>query len=168
MITEDEPEQAEKEISPAITCAVIFIVLGLLTICIVSVKLVSWLMASDQTPTQVVPLVDLPTDIPTAVPVNYFSTYFPIILVGNVPVPVSEQNWRVTKINYLGYELNGQRYDLATFQRIDSQDTAQAYCIDRGLDAPEIGAEYWLNADGIFIPSNEPVARSIQRFLRIR
>jgi hypothetical protein len=168
MITEDKPEQAEKEISPAITCAVIFIVLGLLTVCIASVKLVSWLMASDQTPTQVVPLVDLPTDIPTAVPVHYFSTYFPIILVENVPVTVSvsEQIWKVTKINNLGYELNGQRYDLATFQRIDSQDTAQAYCIDRGLDAPEIGAQYRLSAEGIFIPLDN--SHPIQRFLKIQ
>ena len=168
MITDNEPERVEKEKSPGFTCAVILIVLVLLTICTSGCMLLSRLVVSRQTPTQVVPSVDLPTDIPTAKPVNTIPTYFPIILVGNVPVPVSEQIWRVTEINNLGYELGGQRYDLATFQRIDSLDTAEAYCIDRGLDAPEIGAEYWLNADGIFIPSNGPIARSIQRFLRIR
>jgi len=125
-------------------------------------------MVSRQTPTQVVPLAeiptDIPTDIPTAMPVNNFPIYLPVILSGSV----SEQIWKVTNINNLGYELDGQRYDLATFQRIDSQNTAEAYCIDRGWDIPEIGAEYLLNAEGIFVPLHEPNADPIQRFLKIQ
>ena len=65
MITENEPERDEIENSPAVTLAVIFIVLALLTICTLGVKLLSRLMAPRQTPTQVVPLADIPTDIPT-------------------------------------------------------------------------------------------------------
>ena len=56
------------------------------------------------------------------------------MLGGTISYTVPEQIWIVTSINNLGYELNGQRYDLATFQHIDSQETAEAYCIDRGLD----------------------------------
>jgi len=168
MITENEPERAEEEISPAVTLAVIFIVLFLLTICAFGVKLLSQLMVSRQTTPQVVPVVDIPTniptDIPTAIPVNNFPIYLPIILSGSV----SEQIWKVTNINRLGYELDGQRYDLATFQHIDSQDTAEAYCINRGWDIPEIGAEYWLNAEGIFVPLHESSADPIQRFLKIQ
>jgi len=168
MITENEPERDEIENSPAFTLAVIFIVLFLLTICTLGVKLLSLLMVSRQTTTQVVPLVDIPTDIPTdvptAMPVNNFPIYFPVILVESVSV--SEQIWKVTNINNLGYELDGQRYDLATFQRIDSQDTAEAYCINRGWDTPAIGAEYWLNVEGIFTPLDN--SHPIQRFLRIQ
>ncbi|NTU50694.1 MAG: hypothetical protein HGA87_07480 [Desulfobulbaceae bacterium] len=53
MITENEPEQAEEENSPAFTLAVIFIVLFLLTICTLGVKLLSRLMVPRQTPTQI-------------------------------------------------------------------------------------------------------------------
>jgi hypothetical protein len=170
VITENEPEPAEKENSPAFTIAVIFIVLFLLTVCTLGVKLLSQLMVSRQTPTQVVPLAEMPTyipiDLPTAAPVNIYPIYLPVIPVGSVSV--SEQIWKVTNINSLGYELDGQRYDLATFRRIDSQDTAEAYCINRGWDIPEIGAEYWLNADGVFAPLHEPNADPIQRFLKIK
>jgi len=170
MFIDDEPERDEIENSPALTLAVIFIVLALLTICTLGVRLLSRLMVSRQTPTQVVPLVEIPTDIPTdipmAMPVNNFPIYFPVILSGSVTV--SEPIWKVTKINNLGYELDGQHYDLATFMRVDSQDTAEAYCINRGWDIPEIGAEYLLNADGVFVPLHEPNADPIQRFLKIQ
>jgi hypothetical protein len=169
VITENEPEPDENEISPVVTLAVIFFVLFLLTICTLGVKLLSQLMVSRQTTPQVVPVVviptNIPTDIPTAIPVNNFPIYLPVILVGSGSV--SEQIWKVTNINRLGYELDGQRYDLATFQHIDSQDTAEAYCINRGWDIPEIGAEYLLNAEGIFVPLHEPNADPIQRFLKI-
>jgi hypothetical protein len=168
MITENEPERDEIEKSPLFTLAFIFIVLAFLTICTLGVKLLSRLMVPRQTPTQVVPLAELPTviptDIPTVVPVNNYPIYLPIISSGSVSV--SEQIWKVTNINSLGYELDGQRYDLATFQRVDSQDTAEAYCINRGWDIPEIGAEYWLNAEGIFTPLDN--SHPIQRFLRIQ
>ena len=168
MIIENEPEQAEKENSPAFTLAVIFIVLFLLTICTLGVKLLSRLMVPRQTPTQVVPVVIMPTNIPTAMPVNYFSNYFPIVQDESISVSasLSEQIWIVTNINNLGYELDGQRYDLAIFMRVDSQDTAEAYCIDRGLDAPYIGTQYRFNAEGIFIPLDN--SHPIQRFLKIQ
>ena len=85
---------------------------------------------------------------------------------GNIIINAPEQIWIVTSINNLGYELNGQRYDLATFQHIDSQETAEAYCIDRGVDAPEIGTQYSLNAEGVFIPLDN--SYPIQRFLKIQ
>jgi hypothetical protein len=169
MINEYEPEErAGEENRPAFTLAVIFIVLILLTICILGIKLLSRLVVPGQTPTQVVPVVVIPTNIPTAMPVNYFSNYFPIVLNESVSVSASasEQIWKVTNINNLGYELDGQRYDLATFMRVDNQETAEAYCIDRGLDIPNIGAEYWLNAEGIFIPLDN--SHPIQRFLKIQ
>ena len=91
MITENEPEGDETEISPAFTLVVIFIVLFLLSICTLGVKLLSQLMVPRQTPTQVVPLADIPTnippDIPTAIPVNNYPIYLPIILSGSVPYP---------------------------------------------------------------------------------
>jgi len=175
MITENEPELNEPERdgienSPVFTLAVIFIVLALLTICTLGVKLLSRLMGSRPTTPQVVPLVNLPTEIPTgsptAMPVNNFPIYLPVILVGSVSA--SDQVWKVTNINNLGYELDGQHYDLATFQRVDSQDTAKGYCISRGWDTPAIGTEYLLNAEGIFVPLHEPSADPIQRFLKIQ
>ena len=67
-----------------------------------------------------------------------------------------------------GYELAGQRYDLATFKHIDSQVTAEGYCIDRGLDIPDVGTEYLLNTEGIFVPLDSPAAHTTQRFLKIQ
>ena len=100
MITETEPEPDNIENSPAFTLAVIFIVLFFLTICTLGVKLLSRLMVSRQTPTQVVQLAEIPTDIPTviptAMPVNYFPIYLPVILVGlsrfRIPEQVLESN----------------------------------------------------------------------------
>lgn len=170
MSTDYELERAGNENKLAFTLTVIFIVLILLTICTLGVRLLSRLIVSRPIPTQEIPPEGLPTDIPTAMPVNNFPVYFPIILSGtlppSVPVPVPEQIWMVTKIINLGYELNGQRYDLATFQRIDSQETADAYCIDRGLEAPTIGTQYRLNTEGIFVPLDN--SRPIQRFLKIQ
>ena len=92
----------------------------------------------------------------------------PIILGGFGSVSGSEQIWKVTKIRTQGYELNGQFYDLATFLRIDGLDTAKGYCLNPGWIIPEIGTEYILTAEGIFVPLHESVAQSLQRFSRIR
>jgi hypothetical protein len=91
-----------------------------------------------------------------------------MILSGSisVSVSVSEQIWKVTKIKILGYELDGQRYDVAIFKRVDSQDTVKAYCMNRGWDTPDIGTEYLLKAGGIFVPLYKSDAHPIQRFLR--
>ena len=94
-------------------------------------------------------------------------------LPGSVAAPdlsesVSEQIWEVTNVIHLGYELDGQYYDLATFTRADGKDTITAYCINPGWDVPEIGTEYWLNAEGLLVPLNESAAHPLQRFLEIR
>jgi len=103
-----------------------------------------------------------PAVMPTAMQVSYFSIRLPIVLSG------SEQIWKVTNITSLGYELGDQRYDLATFTRIDSQDTVQGYCINRGWNVPEKGTEYLLTAGGIFVPLYEPEADPYQRFSMIQ
>jgi hypothetical protein len=64
--------------------------------------------------------------------------------------------------------LDGQHYDLATFTRLDDQNTQKGYCMNRGWDIPAIGAEYLLTAEGIFVPLYEPDANPIQRFLMIQ
>ena len=146
----------------------LFIAIVLLTICIMSNLLPGFRMELSETPTREMTILD----IPTAIPASHFSISLPVILSPSGSViaetVVQSQIWEVIKIRSLGYELDGQRYDLATFQRIDSQNTAEAYCIDRGWDIPEIGAEYLLNAEGIFVPLHEPNADPIQRFLKIQ
>lgn len=105
MLTDSEQERARNENRPAFTLAVIVIVLLLLTICTLGVRFLSRLMVSRPTPTQVVPLVDIPTDIPTdvptAMPVKNFPIYFPIMQGGNVIINAPEQIWIVTNITDL-------------------------------------------------------------------
>jgi hypothetical protein len=132
----------------------------IMAICILGVMLRSRQMKSRQTPTPDIPVFA----VPSAMPDNNFPIYFPIIQVGSVDVQI----WKVINIMSSGYELAGQRYDVATFMRLDSQVTAQAYCIDRGLDIPDVGTEYLLNAEGIFVPLGSPAAHPIQRFLKIQ
>ena len=164
MTYDDEADQAEKEYGPAFFLAVIFIVLILITICVWAVMLLSRMMGPRQTPTPELPLVVPTTNIPTAMPIKYYSIYSPIILTGSA----NQQTWVVIRVKNLGYEMDGQRYDLATFKRINSQDTAKAYCINRGWDVPAVGTEYMLSTEGIFIPVSESYADPLQRFLRIK
>ena len=171
MITKEELEQVRKEHEPVFFLAVIFIVLFLLTICSLGVRFLIQLTETSPTPTPVLPLIVPPTNIPAPMPVKSYSTHLPIILSSSVVLSSSMVNqviWIVTKVKNLGYELNGQRYDLATFKRINSQDTAKAYCINRGWDTPDVGAEYILSAEGIFIPLSESEANPLQRFLKIK
>jgi len=173
MSSENEPKPARILTGPVLFLVVLLVACLLVSACALSFWWLNLQKETSSNPQQDNTVMVLPTEsLLDTMPNNHYSIVLPMILSGPVSVsrsvPASEQVWIVTKIKYLKYELDGQRYDLATFQRIDSLDTAEAYCIDRGLDAPEIGAEYWLNADGIFIPSNGPIARSIQRFLRIR
>jgi hypothetical protein len=121
------------------------------------------------TPQPNIPVKIIPTAVMQA---NHFSIHLPVILLSKpepmpVPVSVPEPIWKVTKIINLGYELGGQRYDLAAFTRIDDQATGQGYCINPGWAIPELGTEYLLNAEGIFVPVYEPDAYPLQRFLKI-
>jgi hypothetical protein len=166
MLGENELKSDRIENGPFLILSVIFIVLLLAAICAVSVMLLNQLKEPRPTSQQDIALILIPTaSLPAAMPANQFSIRLPVILSGSVSV--SGQIWKVTKIKSLGYELDGQHYDLATFTRLDSQDTVKAYCMNRGWDIPEVGTEYLLNAEGIFVPLYEPDTHPIQRFLMI-
>lgn len=165
MSSEKVPKSARIEKGPVLIPLVIFVAILLMAICVVSVMLLSEMKEPRPTPQQDIPVLLLPTEtLPTAMPANHYSISFPMIRSGSA----SEQIWKVTKIDNLGYELSGQRYDLATFTRIDSQDTAQGYCINPGWDIPDIGTEYVLTAGSTFVPLQESEADPFQRFLKIQ
>ena len=169
MLSKYEPKYARIKNRPISTLGVIFIAVILVSICAWSVKFLIQQKEPRPTLQQDIPVILIPTaSLPAAMPANHFSIRLPIILSGSRPVSVSEQIWKVTKIKNLGYELGGQRYDLATFKRVDSQDIVKAYCMNRGWDTPDIGTEYLLNAGGIFVPLQESDAHPFQSFLRIR
>jgi hypothetical protein len=140
----------------------LFITVILVTMCILSAILITQQKEPLPTPQPAIPAV-LPL---TGPPANVYSTYLPLAL--SAPVSEPTYNWKVTKIDNLGYELQGQRYDLAAFTRSDGQVTLQGYCINRGWDVPPLGTEYSLNADNIFVPLQEPEGNPLQRFARIQ
>jgi len=169
MLSEREPKSARIENWPVLILLVIFIAVLLMAICVVGVMLLSEMKETRPTPQQDIPVLLLLTETlptPTAMQANHYSISFPMIRSGSGSE--SEQIWKVTKIDNLGYELSGQRYDLATFTRINSQDTAQGYCINPGWDIPDIGTEYVLTAGGTFVPLQESEADPFQRFLKIQ
>ena len=173
MLSENEPESTRIENGLILTLGLLFIAVSLVSICALSVMLLNQQKQPSPTPQQDNPVIFIPTAAPpTSLPASYFSIRFPNILssagVGSTPAPVSEQIWTVTKIKYLGHELDGQRYDLATFMRVDSRATVKAYCMNRGWDTPDIGAEYLLSAGGIFVPLEESRDDPLQRFLMIQ
>jgi hypothetical protein len=161
MIGENEPESARIENGPILILGVIFIAVIFMTICALSVFLLNQQKEPRPTPQPDLPVIF----IPTAMPIHFLLS-LPVTLSGRVSVP--EPIWKVTKIKNLGYQSGGQRYDLATFTRIDGQETAQGYCINRGWDIPDIGTEYLLNAQGIFVPLYESDTHPIQRFSKIQ
>jgi hypothetical protein len=167
MLSKNEPKFARIKNGPVSTLVVIFIAVILVSICAWSVMSLNQQKNPRPTLQQDIPVILIPTaSLPAVMPANLFSIRLPIIL--SASVSVSEQIWKVTKIKNLGYELGGQRYDLATFKRVDSQDTVKAYCMNRGWDTPDIGTEYLLNAGGIFVPLQESDAHPFQRFLMIQ
>jgi hypothetical protein len=168
MLSENEPELANKGNKSALILAALFLAIILLTVCVLVALLLNRPAKSRQTPTQEFPVIFIPTTTPLpTMPSNQASIRLPVILSGSV-TGVSANTWKVTKIDSLAYQSGGQRSDLATFQRIDSQDIAQGYCINRGWPTPKIGAEYSLNPQGVFVPLQEPKAHPIQRFLKIQ
>ncbi len=187
MLRKNEPKSTRVKNGLVLILGVLFIAVILIAICAWSVILLIQQMDPRPTPPQVRPVISAPTaSSPTAMPASHFLIHLPAILSGSgyvtvsdpsgsVPVTdlsgadsISEQIWEVTEINNLGYELDNQYYDLATFTRRDGQDTVTAYCINRGWDVPDIGAEYLLNEEGIFVPLHESDTHPLQRFLRIR
>jgi len=172
MSSENEPRYTRDENLPVLLIGLLLIVGILVTACAISVLWFNRQKASQPTPQQEIPAIVIPTAVmppaalPTAMQVSYFSIRLPVVLSGSISGP--EQIWKVTNIISLGYELSGQRYDLATFTRIDGQDTVQGYCINRGWNVPEKGTEYLLTAGGIFVPLYEPDADPYQRFSMIQ
>ena len=168
MISENKPELARNKNWAVLILGAILIASVLMTICVLSVLLLGPQNEPRETPTREMLMIDMPT----AMPASHLSISLPIILSGSRPVVsesvVQSQIWKVIKIKGLGYELDGQRYDLAVFKRVDSQDTVKAYCINQGWDTPDIGTEYLLNTEGIFVPLQEPDADPFQRFLMIQ
>ena len=166
MLVKNEPKVIRIEREPGLIPGVIFVVVLLVSICALSVMVLFELVKPHPKAQQVIPVLISSAALPDAMQANQFSIRLPVILSGSVSV--SGQIWKVTKIKSLGYELDGQNYDLATFTHIDGQDIAQGYCINRGWDVPDIGTEYLLNAEGIFVPLTQSDAHPIQRFLKIQ
>ena len=162
------PERARNNHRTVLFYGLLLIALVLMITCVLSVPLLGFQKEPLKTPIQEMQLIEIPTAIPT----SHFSISLPVILSPSGSVvaksAVQSQIWIVIKIKSLGYELNGQRYDMAVFRRVDSQETVKAYCIDRGLDTPDLGMEYLLNTDGIFVLLREPDAHLIQRFVMIQ
>jgi len=161
MLSENEPESARNEDGPILILVVIFIAVIFITACALGVLLPNQQKEPLPTPQQDIPVIFIPTTMPI-----HFLVSLPVTLSGSISV--SEQIWKVTKIKSLGYQLGGQRYDLATFTRIDGQETVQGYCINRGWAIPDIGTEYLLTAGGIFVPLQEPDDHPFQRFSKIQ
>ncbi len=177
MSTEDESRSSYIRSEPVFILGVIFLVFLLITMCVLGFLLVNRMRQPKPVAQLEVPIILLPTaPLPTAAPVNYFFIRLPVILTEPRPQPapepvsvtVSEQIWKVTKIENFGYALNGQYYDLATFTRLDGLITVQGYCINPEWDVPAVGVEYSLSPDGIFIPLHDPVGDPLQRFSKIQ
>jgi len=162
MLSESELESVRNENRRVLILSVLFVAVLLVAICALSVMVLNQLKGPRPTPQQDIPAASLPIVMPP----THFSISLPVILSGSVSI--SEQIWKVSKIKLLGYELDGQHNDLATFTRIDGQDTVKGYCMNRGWDTPAIGTEYLLNAEGIFVPLNQSDADPLQRFLKIQ
>lgn len=172
MSSENESGSDRDENWPVLLVGLLLVVGILVTACAISVLLLNRQKESQSTPQQEIPVMSIPTAVmppavlPTAMPVGYVSIRLPIVLSGSVSG--TEQIWKVTNINSLGYELDGQRYDMATFTRIDGQATVQGYCINRGWNVPEKGTEYLLTSGNIFVPLYEPDTDPYQRFSMIQ
>ncbi len=197
MLSENEEKSIRMRKGAVLILGVVLIVAILGSLCIWGVLSLTQKKEAQSTPLQNRSTIFVPSAIPAnlfGVHLPFLSRSVSVTLPGlpgpviapdlpvSVPAPdlpvsvaapdlsesVSEQIWEVTNIVRLGYELDGQYYDLATFTRSDGQDTVTAYCINRGWDVPEIGTEYLFNTEGIFVPLHESDAHPLQRFLEIQ
>lgn len=173
-VKKSEINQGRREIGPAFVLGVTLVVIVLLMTCALGGLLLRRLNTPRPTPTP--EILSMLTSLPTAIPVTIFEVHLPIIRSSTDPnkslsiqsVTPTEPVWKVSRVKRLGYNLNGKRYDVAIFRNVVTQDTARGYCIDQGLDVPEIGTEYLLNENGVFVPLDAPSGPPIQRFLRYR
>lgn len=197
MLSENEEKSIRMKKGAVLILGVVFIVVILVSLCVWGVLSLTQKKASQSMPLQSRSTLFVPAAMPAnlfGVHLPLLSRSVSVTLPGlpesvlvpelpvSAPAPelpvsvaapdpsesVSEQIWEVTNIINLGYELDGQYYDLATFTRADGKDTITAYCINPGWDVPEVGTEYLLNAEGIFVPLSESAAHPLQRFLEIR
>jgi hypothetical protein len=145
--------------------AIMMVVILVTLCCVLSSMLYNLLKEPSPTPPPDIPVKTIPTAV---MPVSHFLVNLPVILSGSEPISESEQTWKVTQILNQGYELGGQRYDLAVFTRLDGLATGQGYCINPGWAIPELGTEYLLTAEGIFVPVVQSDAHPIQLFSKIR
>ncbi len=172
MLDAYEQKWIRDENRPFLILGLIFIAAALVMLCILSILFLSQRKASSPTAQPEVPLVVPTAPQPTSAPVYFSQTRLPVILSGSGSAPqsaqVTVQTWEVTKIKLLGHEIDGQHYDVATFRNVSTQETVKGYCINRGWETPAIGAEYTLNADGVFVPVRESVDDPLQRFQLIQ
>lgn len=167
MLSENEAQSVRMRKGAVLILGVAVIVVILVSLCVWSVSLLTQKTVSRSAPLPSEPAIFLST----AMPANLFEVHLPLlsrsvsVTSPDLPRSAPEQIWEVTNVTNLGYEMDGQYYDLATFTRTDGQDTVIAYCINRGWNVPEIGTEYLLNAEGIFVPLYESDVDPIQRFL---
>ncbi len=162
MIGKNERKYVRIGNRPVYILDIVFIAFLLVAICVLSFMLYRILRTKEisQTPEQ-----DLPEIlIPSVVPADQYFTFLPNISSRSISVQI----WIVKKINSLGYRSGGQRSDVAVFARSDGQEKAKGYCINRGWNVPDIGTEYLLDAEGIFIPLTQSDAHPIQRFMRFQ
>ena len=166
MYNEYAPNSDRIENRSVFTLGVILMaVILVMMCCVLSFMLYNQLKEPSPTPQPDIPVKVIPTAV---MPATQFLVNLPVILSGFEIASVPEQIWKVTKIINQGYEVSGQRYDLAEFTRIDGQATAQGYCINPGWAIPELGTEYLLNAEDIFVPLYPSDTHPIQRFSYIR
>jgi hypothetical protein len=162
LLDETEPIPPKKQDRSVLIVWGIIILLLLLSVCAGSYILFARLRTPAATPTPAFPTSYLPaTNLATPTPIMKKLVRLPVVLSGQVPV------WQVTKVKSLGYKIGNQRYDLATFTRLDNGSTAQGYCINRGWDVPKVGAPYLLTSQNIFVPLQERKPNTMQRFQKI-
>ena len=172
MLSENESRYDPMRSEPVFILGVVFLVFLLITMCVLGILLVNQMKEPRPIVQQNVPVILIPAALPTSAP--RFLIRLPVVLAEpqfepeTIFISVSEQNWKVTKIDTSGYALNGQYYDLATFTRLDGQITVQGYCINPGWDIPDIGAEYSLSPEDIFVPLYEQIGDPLQRFSKIQ
>lgn len=168
---EIRPQPAEKVKRATVVAWAIIIGVFLLTICAWGTRMLLRLTATSQAPSEELPAVNVnppAVNLPTLAP----SVIIPTSAPTSVRLPVIQSTsapvWKVKKIKSLGYQLGNSRRELAIFIRSSDQVTVQGYCLNPGWDVPEIGAEYSLNDNDIFVPLHEAKPNTVQRFQRIK
>lgn len=171
MWSENETRRTTRVVKdPLFLLGLVFFALVLVTICVLSFLSLRMPKNLSAAPTKGI----ISESVPAVLPVSSHAVRLPVVLSGVVPTPgyradsVSESIWKVVKIKKLGYEMDGRRYDVAVFKRLGSEETVKGYCINRGWDTPDVGAEYTLSTDGIFAPVSEDGANPLQRFQMIQ